>query len=121
MRRFRGFTLIELMVVLTIVALLATIATPRYLQHQARARETVLRTNLAALRHALDQYRADRGADPDKLEDLVTARYLRELPLDPISGQHDSWTVETGDNGKIREIHSGAEGKAQDGSEYATW
>jgi general secretion pathway protein G len=121
MRRCRGFTLIELLVVLAIVALLVAIVAPRYIRHQDRARETVLRTNLAAMRHALDQYRADRGEDPPDLEDLVTRHYLRELPLDPITGKKDSWVVTPDDDNKVRDVHSGAEGTAQDGSAYAGW
>jgi len=120
-RSQRGFTLIELLVVLAIIAVLVSLVSPRYLQQQDRAKETVLRSNLAALRSALDQYRADRGEDPATLEDLVTGRYLRELPLDPISGSHSSWGYDTQEEAKPGEVHSGANGKALDGSLYVDW
>jgi general secretion pathway protein G len=121
MKRMQGFTLIELLVVLAIVALLVSLVSPRYFQQQDHAREVVLRTNLGALRAALDQYRADRGKDPATLDDLVTERYLRELPLDPITGKKDSWRFETREDGPVSDVHSGAQSQALDGSAYAEW
>jgi len=84
MRR-RGFTLIELLVVLAIIATLLSLAMPQYFRQQDKARETVLRHNLVTLRKALDDYRDDRGKSPESLDELVQRRYLRELPLDPLT------------------------------------
>lgn len=119
--RMRGFTLIELMVVLAIIGLLVSIVSPRYFKQQQRARETVLRTNLGALRDALDQYRADLGHDPATLDDLVSHHYLQAMPLDPVSGRADSWQVVADARGAVREVRSGAHGQALDGSRYGDW
>lgn len=122
----RGFTLIELLVVLAIVALLASIAAPRYLASLENARETSLRTSLAALRDAIDQYTADRGRPPDRLEELVRQRYLRELPEDPFTGRRDSWIAiapapDALHTSGLADVRSGAAGRARDGSLYADW
>ncbi|BEV73044.1 MULTISPECIES: type II secretion system protein [unclassified Paludibacterium] len=121
-RRFmRGFTLIELLVVLSIIALLTTLVTPRYINEQQRARETVLRNNLQAMRDALEQYRADLGKPADTLQALVEHRYLRSLPSDPLTGHTDDWKLDNDEQGGIRDVHSSAPGKALDGSSYASW
>ncbi|RXZ43206.1 type II secretion system protein [Crenobacter cavernae] len=117
----RGFTLIELLVVLSIVALMMALVGPRYFKQQDRAKETVLRHNLATLRGALDQYREDVGRDPADLDELVSKRYLKALPLDPILGKTDGWRIESGDDGRARDVRSGAPGKAIDGSSYGSW
>src|SRR5690349_19023764 len=93
MLRRSGFTLIELLVVLAAIALLLGIAMPRYVEHVDRARETVMRQNLATLRDAIDKFRADRGRFPNQLEELTENRYLRALPTDPITERTDSWIV----------------------------
>jgi general secretion pathway protein G len=124
MRRARGFTLIELLVVLAAVALLLGIAVPRYVEHVDRARETVLRQNLAALRDALDKFNADRGRYPSELAELARERYLRELPRDPITDRADTWTIVAppqGQAGQVFDVHSGAPGAGRDGRPYATW
>jgi len=129
MQKHRGFTLIELLVVLSIIATLLTLAAPRYFQHVERAREAVLRENLASVRQAIDQYHADKGLWPATLQELVDARYLRALPIDPISESNDAWLLqappeaaagEIADAG-VYDLHSGAEGYASDGTPYAEW
>ena len=124
MRRARhGFTLIELLVVLAIIATLFTLVAPRYFEHVERSRETVLKHNLVATRDAIDRYHADRGTYPTSLQDLVTRRYLREVPLDPITGRNDTWRTSPPPDGAsgIYQVHSGAPGKGHDGTAFNTW
>lgn len=131
--RRKGFTVIELLVVLAAVALLLSIATPRYLTQLDTAREKALRHNLLALRQAIDQFRADQGRGPERLEDLVQARYLREVPEDPITQRHDSWlltlaserpgaaTLPMGLDSGIADVRSGAPGESSQGTPYSSW
>lgn len=120
--RRAGFTLIELLVVLSIIGLLLSLATPRYFQHVERAKVAVLRENLATLRDAIDQYRADKEAWPASLEVLARERYLRAVPPDPITGQADTWVTEAGEMGVgVRDVRSGAAGADADGNPYADW
>lgn len=124
MERGRGFTLIELLVVLAIIATLLALATPRYFQHVERSREAVLRENLATTRDAIDQYLADKGTWPDSLQALVEARYLRAVPLDPITNSAETWLIvpPPGQDslvGRVYDIRSGAEGRTLDGQSYA--
>ncbi len=119
-----GFTLIELLVVLTVTALLLSIVAPRFMRQTETAKEAVLRENLASLRSAIDQYYADKGKYPDRLEVLVESRYLRKIPVDPVTNQSTSWRAETmlEDNSLVvYDVRSGAPGTAQDGSTYASW
>ena len=120
-RPARGFTLIELLVVMSIIGALMALVSPSYFKNNDRARETVLRHNLAVLRQAMDDYRADHGANPSALQDLVSNRYLRELPLDPILGQRDGWQTRPAEDGGIGEVSSGAKGAGLDGSDYGSW
>ena len=122
----RGFTLIELIVVMAIVALLASIAAPRYMRSVDVARENALRSTLATLRDAIDQYAADRGHYPQALDELVQQRYLRQLPQDPLTTRSDSWVVvgppaDSYVTGPMADVRSGAAGRAGDGSLYADW
>lgn len=124
LRRRRGFTLIELLVVLAALALLLGLAVPRYVEHVDRARETVLRQDLAALRDAIDKFNADRGHYPAELAELARERYLREVPRDPFTDRADSWLVvppPQGAAGQVYDVHSGAPGNARDGRPYASW
>ncbi len=154
-----GFTLIELLVVLAILALLLTIAAPRYIDRVQRARETALRTDLKVMREAIDKFEGDQGRLPVTLDELVQRRYLKEIPLDPITDKRDTWVVvsaaevdqalvasgqvtastavpssatvtssskdgtstSTASADGVADVHSGAEGKAKDGSEFKDW
>jgi len=123
--RKKGFTLIELLVVMSVIATLLTIAVPRYFQHLDRAREAALRESLAVMRDAVDKYRGDTGRYPETLDELVTKRYLRKVPPDPITESTESWVIvpppdEPGQR-KVWDIRSGAEGQGQNGSDYASW
>lgn len=119
----RGFTLLELMVVLAIIALLLTIAAPRYFTHVDHAREAALKQTLFVVRDALDKFQMDKGRLPNWLDELVGERYLRSRPVDPITERADTWRVVLGpeENAGIHDLHSGADGHALDGSRYADW
>lgn len=122
--RRAGFTLIELLVVFTIIALLLTLALPRYFGSVDRSKETVLRENLNQMRDAISRYHADKGRYPESLDTLAAERYLRAVPLDPITESRQTWQVlappDTQRSG-IYDVRSGAPGQAQDGTEYAQW
>jgi general secretion pathway protein G len=123
MRR-RGFTLIELLVTLAIIATLLSLAAPRYFGGVERAKEAVLRENLATLRDAIDKHWADSGRYPDTLQELVGKRYLKRIPVDPLTDGADTWIlVPPPDDaaGKIYDVHSGAPGSARDGTLFADW
>lgn len=124
MRREKGFTLLELMVVMAIIATLMTIAMPRYFNSLEASKETTLRQSLSAMREALDHYYGDTGRYPDSLQQLVEQRYLRNPPLDPISESRDLWVLvppPQGVSGGVADIKSGASGRARDGSLYSEW
>jgi prepilin-type N-terminal cleavage/methylation domain-containing protein len=124
MRRNQGFTLIELLVVMAIIATLMTIAVPRYFSSLEVSRETTLRQSLSVIREALDHYYGDTGHYPDSIEEMVTQRYLRSLPLDPITERTDMWVLvppPDGVAGGVADVKSGATGRARDGSQFAQW
>lgn len=125
MRPRRGFTLIELMVVMAIIAVLLTIAAPRYFNHLDRAREATLRQTLAVVRDAIDKFHGDTSNYPDSLDELVTKRYLRAVPVDPITDSAVTWVLQppppANGNGKLWNIRSGAEGNGAAGTPYAEW
>lgn len=123
MPRRRGFMLIELLVVMAAVGLLLALAAPRYVEHVDRARETVLKHNLAGMRDAIEKFRADRGRGPVSLQELIDQRYLREVPLDPMTERKDTWVAVTrpGTGGGVADVRSGAPGVARSGEPYATW
>jgi general secretion pathway protein G len=125
----RGFTLIELLIVVSLIVVLATISLATYHNSVQRGREAVLREDLFRMRDAIDQHYADKGKYPASLEDLVSAGYLRTVPVDPITQSATTWqteqaepdpanlTVEPG----IYNVKSGAEGQALDGSNFSEW
>lgn len=125
MRLTKGFTLIEVLVVMVIIATLLSLVAPRYFETVERSKESTLKHDLIIMRDAIDKYYSDKGAYPDTLEDLVQHKYLRAIPEDPVSGRTDTWTVippvDINIKGAIYDIHSGAEGMASDGSNYADW
>ncbi|WP_308439599.1 MULTISPECIES: type II secretion system protein [Deefgea] len=121
-KQYRGFTLIELLVVLAIMASLLTLVVPRYFQQTDRAQETVLKHNLVAVRDGIDKFFADTGRYPANLDELVSKKYLRELPLDPITGKRDSWIIVAPETGSgVYDLKSGAQGTSSDGSPYSSW
>lgn len=120
----RGFTLIELLVVMALIGMLLSLSVPRYFGNVDKAKESVLRQNLAQTRDAIDKYFGDNGRYPDSLDEIVARRYLRKLPVDPITDRSDSWVIvapEKKDMGAVFDVRSGAVGRARDGSEYASW
>jgi general secretion pathway protein G len=125
MRLRRGFTLIELMVVMAIIAVLLTIAAPRYFNHLDRAREATLRQTLAVVRDAIDKFHGDTSGYPDSLDDLVARRYLRAVPIDPVTDSAETWVLlpppPANGAGKLWDIRSGAEGSGAGGTPYAEW
>ncbi len=122
--RRRGFTLLELLVVMAIIATLLTIAVPRYFRSIQRSREAVLKQDLTALRESIDRFYGDTGKYPQTLGALVEKHYLRSIPVDPISRTADKWIVvnadDPEDNG-IKDVRSGAEGMGENGTPYGTW
>ena len=123
-QRAPGFTLIELLVVMSIIALLLALAVPRYFHSVTRAKEAVLKENLALVRDALDKHYADTGAYPTSIEMLVAKRYLRKLPEDPLTESTSSWILtapERPEQGGILDVQSGAPGTSLAGQEYRTW
>jgi general secretion pathway protein G len=122
--RPRGFTLIELLIVMAILAALLSIAAPRYFESLERAKEAALRTDLRLMREAIDKYRGDTGQWPDSLQRLVDQRYLRAIPVDPVTDSAIEWVLVPHPDGVtpgLYDVHSGAPGQARDGSSFAAW
>ena len=129
-RRSRGFTLIELMIVISIILILVSVALPAYNQSILRARESVLRQNLFTLRTVISQYTLDKQKAPQSLDDLVSGGYLKQIPVDPMTGKNDTWTPDEEQDtiidlneqeGGIIDVHSGSSGVGSDGTAYNTW
>jgi len=127
--REAGFTLLELLIVMIIIATLAAMAIPAYTRNVLAAKEAVLREDLQVMRTAIGSYTVDKQKAPQTLEDLVTSGYLKAIPKDPITGRTDTWitgqsemmsTVDQTDSG-IDDVHSGAQLTAIDGTSYNTW
>lgn len=123
-RQRRGFTLVELLVVLTIIGTLLTWVGVRLNNKVEMAKEQTLRHNLSVMRECIDQFRADKGKYPDTLNDLVDAGYLKHLPTDPYTERNDSWNtvLSTEDNQSgIVDVHSGADTQASNGNDVSSW
>lgn len=123
----RGFTLIELLVVLVVIGLLLAIVAPRYIQHVDNAKGSALKQNLISMRESIDKFYADRARYPKSLDELVQYRYLRQVPVDPVTDRQDTWVLvpATPENtssrdGGIVNVRSGAEGEDREGKPYAS-
>ena len=119
-----GFTLIELLVVMAIIALLLSLAIPRYFGSLERSKEAVLREDLFQLRDAIGKYYGDKGKYPESLEALASEKYLRKVPVDPITESAATWVVvapEDPQKGGVYDVRSGAQGKSSDGSSFSDW
>jgi len=125
----QGFTLIELMMVISMMLILIAVAIPAYKQSIVRARESVLKQNLFTLRTLISQYTLDKQKAPESLDDLVTAGYIKQIPNDPITNKPD-WTVVQEDetllspdeqSGGIDDVHSSSDQTGSDGTAYSTW
>lgn len=128
LRRARGFTLMELVIVMTVMAILLTVAIPIYVTHLKRAKEVVLKQNLDEMRRAIDKYTVDKEKAPAALSELVSAGYLRSVPVDPLTNSSDTWRVEmetetSGPNVPtgIKDVRSGAEGDDSTGKPYSEY
>ncbi len=120
----KGFTLIELMIVMTIIAILLTIAQPMYRESTIKAKEAVLMEDLFALRDVIDQFYLDKSRYPDSLEELTDGGYIRSLPKDPFTRMTDTWQFVAppeGFEGSIYDVHSGSDMVALDGTAYNEW
>ena len=127
--RSRGFTLIELMIVISLILILVSISVPAYNTSILRAKESVLLQNLFTLRSLISQYTLDKQMAPQSLDDLVTAGYIKQIPIDPFTGKNDTWTVEQEDYSLsvdqretgITDVHSGSALISSSGTAYSSW
>jgi general secretion pathway protein G len=125
----RGFTLIELMIVMSLIVILASISLTLYGNSVTRAKEATLKEDLFRMRDAIDQYYADKGKYPNSLEDMVSEKYLRAVPIDPFTQSADSWQTTASDADPtnpsaepgISDVKSGSDATALDGSGYSAW
>jgi len=123
----RGFTLLEMLIVVALVGIMASLAVVQFKHTPQKAKEAVLKEDLYILRDIIDQYFTDKGKYPSTLQDLVDAGYIRKIPVDPITGSSESWQIENvpaeegEDAGGIYDVHSGAPGAGLDGTNYSEW
>jgi general secretion pathway protein G len=125
----RGFTLIEIMIVMAIIVILISVAIPYYQKSVIRAKESVLHNNLFTIRTVIDEYSYDKQKAPQSLHDLVSEGYLREVPRDPVTGSSDSWKIIQEDAGQavnstepgIFDVRSGSDKMSLDGTPYSEW
>jgi general secretion pathway protein G len=128
-RGSRGFTLIEMMIVISMILILVSVAVPLYTQSILRARESVLRQDLFTLRSVISQFTLDKQRAPQSLDDLVQAGYIKQIPIDPFTSKNDTWQLEQEDvllavdqqQPGITDVHSGANLTASDGTNYTSW
>ncbi|AXC14673.1 putative secretion system W protein GspG-like 2 [Acidisarcina polymorpha] len=128
-RQDSGFTLVELMIVMLIIGVLAAIAIPSYISSLKNAKEAVLKEDLHVLRQAIDAYTNDKEKAPQSLDDLVTAGYLKSIPMDPMTHSNTTWVTATDDSvqsldqtdGGVNDVHSGSSETGSDGQAYSTW
>jgi general secretion pathway protein G len=125
-----GFSLLELLIVVALIGILASLVVPQFRKTPDKAREAVLKEDLFTMRDVIDQYYADKGRYPASLETLVEEGYLRQIPVDPFTNSADTWQTEAapmedgedaGGGGGIYDVHSGATGVAEDGTSYSEW
>jgi general secretion pathway protein G len=129
LRRARGFTFVELMVVITIIVILVTMAIPIYNNTIRRSKESVLKNNLFTLRTVIDNYTYDKQKAPQSLQDLVSEGYLRDIPMDPMTGSNQSWRTIMEDASQsvnqsepgIFDVKSGSDKMGLDGTPYSEW
>lgn len=118
----KGFTLVELLLVLFLIALLASLVMPVATRSVDQAKESALKEDLQVLRKAIDNYYANTGHYPQSLAQLVDKRYIRRIPVDPLTDRTTSWVETRAEDGRgINDVHSGAEGNASDGKPYREW
>jgi general secretion pathway protein G len=120
----KGFTLIELLVVMAIIAMLLSLTMPRYFHSVDKSKEAALRADLNGLREAIDKYYGDNAKYPDSLDDLVTKKYLRDIPPDPITDSNLTWVIiapSDSSQGKVYNVRSAAPGNAKDGTPFSQW
>jgi general secretion pathway protein G len=125
----RGYTLVEILIVLTIVSMLVSIAVPLYQKALLRTKESVLRNNLFTLRNVIDEYTYDKQKAPQSLQDLVSEGYLRQIPKDPITDSNQTWKVIMEDSltsvsqtePGIFDVRSGSDARSLEGTPYSEW